>query len=60
MPLEKFATDTAMSMTRIAEKFIKDVWSKLDATSEKPKPSDYLSLKGIKAIQGVEKTKRPE
>jgi hypothetical protein len=60
MPLEKFATDTALSVTRTAEKFIKDVWSKLDAVSDKPKPSEYLSSRGIKAIQGVHENMRSD
>jgi len=60
MPLEKFATDTAISATRIIEKFIKDVWSKLDAVSDKPRPSDYLSPKGIRAIQGLHNIGEPK
>jgi len=59
MPLEKFATDTALSVTNVAKKLVKDVWSKLDAAAEKPRPSDYLSSKGVKAIQGVHEHVRP-
>ena len=60
MPLEKFATDTAISATKITEKFIKDVWSKLDAASDKPKPTDYLSQKGVRAIQGLRNIGEPK
>lgn len=60
MPLEKLATDTALSITKTAHHFVKEVWSKLDAASEKPKPSEYLSQRGIKAIQGVKDIGRPD
>ncbi len=57
MPLEKLVTDTALSVTQVTKTFMKEVWSRLDATAEKPRPSDYLSEKGIKAMQGVQENK---
>ena len=60
MPLEKFATDTALSVTNVAKNFVKEVWSKMDAAAEKPRPSEYLSAKGVSAIQGVQKQVRPD
>ncbi len=60
MPLEKFATDTALSVTNVAKNFVKEVWSKMDAAAEKPRPSEYLSAKGVRAIQGVQKQMRPD
>ncbi len=52
MPVEKLATDTASMAAHLVETIIKDVWSKLDAASEKPKPSEYLGQRAISAIQG--------
>jgi len=57
MPLEKSITDTALSVTQVTKTFMKEIWSRLDAAAEKPRPSDYLSAKGIKAIQGVQEHK---
>ena len=59
MPLEKFATDTALSAANVAKNFVKEVWSKMDAAAEKPRPSEYLSAKGVRAVQGVQKQMRP-
>ena len=53
MPLEKLVTDTVFSVTRLAESAIKETWTKLDAASEKPKPSEYLGQKAIRAVQGI-------
>jgi len=33
----------------------KEIWRMMDATVEKPKPTDYLSKKGIRAVQGLMK-----
>jgi len=60
MPLEKLATDTAFSAVKMVENFVKDVWNRMDAISEKPKPSEYLSAKAVKAIQGVQNAGKPE
>jgi len=52
MPVEKLITDTALSATRLAESAVKETWNKLDAASDKPKPSEFLGRKAIHAIQG--------
>jgi hypothetical protein len=38
---------------KIVANALKEVWSQLDATSEKTGPSQQLTEKGIRAIQGV-------
>ncbi len=59
MPLE-LITETAMSTVKTVESFVKEVWNKMDAVAEKPKPSEYLSPKAIKAIQGIQDQRKPE
>lgn len=53
MPVEKLATDTVFSAAKLAEGAVKDTWNKLDAASEKPKPSEFLGQKAMRAIQGI-------
>lgn len=56
MSAEKMMTDaalkTAQNVEKGVEQFIKKAWSVMDAAAEKQKASEYLSDKGIKAIQG--------
>lgn len=52
MPVGKLITETAFSATRLAESAVKETWTKLDAASDKPKPSEFLGQKAIRAIQG--------
>ncbi len=52
--VEKTTVDSALSVTRLAGTAIKDVWSRLDAASDKPRPSEYLGQKATHAIQGVQ------
>lgn len=52
MPVRKFASDTTRITTRLVETTIKEVWSKLDAAAEKPRPSEYLGRRAIRAVQG--------
>ena len=53
---EKLIINTAREMVRetarLAEATIKKAWSIMDAAAEKTRPSQYLSEKAIKAIQG--------
>lgn len=32
---------------------IKEIWSRLDAASEKKRPGEYLSQNAVRAIQGI-------
>ena len=38
---------------KLGESIMKEVWSHLDAAAEKTGPSQQLTEKGIRAIQGV-------
>lgn len=49
----KIAGDAVRGVTRTAETLARKAWSILDAASEKPRPSQYLSEAGQKAMQGV-------
>lgn len=55
MPVET-AVSEALSVTkgaaRMTEKLVKKAWSIADAAAEKKPPSEYLSPKAIKSIQG--------
>lgn len=42
----------ALDSFAIMETVISDVWSLLDATSNKPGPSQYLSQQGMSSLQG--------
>ena len=53
--LEKAATDTTRATQRIGETILKDVWSRLDAASQKPRPNEYLGQRAVRSVQG-----RPE
>lgn len=50
--VEKSAAEAVDKTKRIIERDIRQVWSILDAASEKQTPSDYLSRKAISAIHG--------
>lgn len=54
--LEKAAVDTTVKTVRSVEKGVevigKKAWSMLDAVGSKERPSNYLSERGINAIQG--------
>jgi hypothetical protein len=50
----KAAADVSQTTIRIIEGTIKKAWSILDAASEKKPPSEMLSPKAIRAIQGNE------
>lgn len=50
--LEKLVSDTIHSATRLVETTFKEVWSRLDAASDKPRPSEYLGQQAVRAIQG--------
>lgn len=58
-PLEQAAASTAQAAADVArtglslaETVIKKVWTLLEAAVEKQAPSEYLSEKGIRAMQG--------
>ena len=53
MNVERIATDVAQKTLKVAEATVKKAWSIMDVASEKPSPSQYLSPKAIKAIQGM-------
>ena len=44
--------DSAKKGLRVFETGLKEIWSRLDAASEKERPSDRLSGGAIRAIQG--------
>lgn len=46
------AVKTAETVKRGVEGLMKKAWSVMEAATEKEKASQYLSEKGIKAIQG--------
>lgn len=56
---EKLIVDTTMQVVQMAEKgvetLIKKAWSIMDAATEKETPSQYLSERAIRSIQGEEK-----
>lgn len=54
MSIEKVTTEAINTTIKMTEQLIKKVWSVLEAAAEKEKASEYLSEKGIKAMQGVE------
>lgn len=43
---------TAQAVEKGAEQLVKKAWSIMDAAAEKQRASQYLSEKGIRAIQG--------
>lgn len=45
------ATDSAKAGLKPAETAVKKVWTFLEAAVEKQSPSEYLSEKGIRAMQ---------
>lgn len=49
----KTITETARTGTKIAEAGVKKAWSILDAASEKKPPSEVLSQKAVRAVQGT-------
>lgn len=51
--MAKGAADAVSKMAQITEASIRKAWSIMDAASEKKMPSEYLSQKAIRAIQGV-------
>lgn len=53
MITERVVSDVARSGTRAVTDTAKRVWSMLDAASEKPAPSQYLSPRATRAIQGT-------
>lgn len=56
MSIEKSAVKATSDVTRktirTAESLVHKAWTVLDAASEKRPPSDVLSQKAVKAIQG--------
>ena len=48
----KTATDAVKTGTKLMEATLKKAWSVLDAASEKKPPSEVLSKKAVKAVQG--------
>jgi hypothetical protein len=55
---EKLIADATVKTAQAAEKglerFIKKAWSIMDAASEKKTPSQYLSDRAVRSIQGKE------
>ena len=50
--IEKTITDAVKTTSRLVETGMKKAWSILDAAVEKQPPSEALSKRGIRAIQG--------
>ena len=46
------AVKTAHAVERGAEALVKKAWSVMDAAAEKQKPSEYLSRRAVRSIQG--------
>lgn len=53
MTVERLVSDVTRAATRVVTDTAKRVWSVLDAASEKQTPSQYLSIKTVRAIQGA-------
>ena len=53
---EKLVVDAAVKTARVAERgaeaLVKKAWSVMDAAAEKQKPSEYLSQRAVRSIQG--------
>jgi phage/plasmid primase-like uncharacterized protein len=46
------AADTTKSSLKLAETAVKKAWTLMEAAVEKQSPTEYLSEKGIRAMQG--------
>jgi len=49
----KSVSDTVQKTEKIAESVVKKAWSMLDAATEKMKPSEQISQRAIRNIQGL-------
>lgn len=54
--LAKLGSDAVRITTRFVETAFKETWAKLDAASDKPRPSEYLGKRAVQAIQGRRET----
>lgn len=50
--------DGAKKGLSILETDVKEIWSRLDAASEKKRPSEFLSGTAVNAIQGIARPDR--
>ncbi len=53
MTVERVVSETARGVTKGVTDAVRKIWSVMDAAVEKPAPSQYLSHKAIRAIQGA-------
>jgi hypothetical protein len=51
---EDGSSEIVRSVEKVLKVFVKEVWSILEAASEKKTPSQYLSEPAIRSIQGKE------
>ena len=53
---EKLVVDSAVQTARVAERglerLVRKAWSVMDASSEKKAPSQYLTDRAVRSIQG--------
>ena len=52
MTVEQIATDVVKTSAKLTETVLTKIWTVVEAASEKKSPSEYLSPKGIQAMQG--------
>lgn len=55
MSAEAIAVKVVTESVKVADKALRTIWSMLDAASEKPQPSKFLSQQAIESIQGITK-----
>ena len=48
----KVAHDTTRNAVKLAEAGLKKAWSIMEAAAEKKSPSEYLSQRAVRSIQG--------
>jgi hypothetical protein len=53
MPLENLLIDAPAEGAKLAANTLKEIWSVMDAASDKPAASQYLGEKAMRAVQGV-------
>jgi len=56
---EKTVREAISTSAKLVETSIKKAWSVLDAASEKKPPSEVLSQKAVRAIQGSSGSEKP-
>lgn len=47
------AAREGLNLVNVAFEVGREIWHQMDASTEKPKPTEYLSTKAIRAVQGI-------